>query len=191
MSKKQRIELYLDSQKVVLKSKNPYYESNTGKAYTTMAHPRHDDLYRVNEGIFGLTNKEKLFMVQLEQFDSKNHMELKVYDINYFWDSVRGYFKGIEETPIVIINNKRYSRENIDMDKLKINKDTYESTMDTDRFRNGLLLIAAGGAFGLLAIILYSSGLFCFGAIMSIGLIIVGALVSFGGILDRIYDWAN
>ena len=192
MKKKPRIELYLDSQKAVLGSKNPYYESNTGKAYTTMAHPRHDDLYRVKEGMFGLTDAEKTFINQLEQLAKDKNIQLKIYDLKNFGDSIRAYFKGIEETPVVIIGNKKYTKENFEIDAfIKINKETYESTMDMDRFKNGLLLIAAGGVFVLLSLIMYPSGLFCFSAMFSITLIGVGIIVSFGGLLDRFYDWAH
>ena len=192
MTKKQRIELYLDSQKAVLDSKNPYYESNTGKAYTTMRHPRLDDLYIVKEGVFGLSEKENKFIDQLEKFVAQNKMELKVYDIKNLRPSIRAYFKGIEETPAVIIGKKKFTKDNFDPDSLnKINKETYESTMDADRFRNGMLLIAAGSFFALLAIIFWSTKLFCLSGLISAILIAVGCLVSFGGLLDKFFDWAN
>ena len=102
MTKKQRIELYLDSQKAVLNSKNPYYDSHTGKAYTTMAHPRDDDLYIVKEGMFGLTDSENKFIVQLDQLAKDSNRELKIYDIKNFGPSVRAYFKGIVTTLLAI-----------------------------------------------------------------------------------------
>ncbi len=192
MVKKQRIELYLDSQKAVLDSKNPYYESNTGKAYTTMAHPRHDDLYRVKEGMFGLTDTEKIFINQLEQLAIDRNKELKIYDLKIFGHSVRAYFKGIEETPVVIIGNKKFTKDNLKIDQIiEISKETYESTMDADRFRNGMLLIAAGSLFALLAIIFWSTHLCCISALFYAFLIVVGGLVSFGRMLDRFFDWAN
>ena len=192
MTKKQRIELYIDSQKAVLDSATPYYLSNTWKAYTAMRHPRDDALYIVKEGVFGLTETEKRFIGQLEEFVVQNKMELKVYDINKMGHSVRAFFKGVGETPMVIIGKKKFTKENFDIDQLiKINKETYESTMDADRFRNGLLLITAGGAFGLLTIIYRSSHLCCLSALFSAFLIVVGGLVSFGSALDRFFDWAN
>ena len=192
MTKKQKIELYLDSQKAVLNSKNPYYDSNTGKAYTTLWHPRHDDLYIVKEGMFGLTDTEKKFIHQLEQLAKDKNIQLKLYDLKNFGHSVRAYYKGIEETPVVIICNKKYTKDNFEIDAfIKINKETYESTMDTDRFRNGMLLIVAGSLFGLLAIIFWSTHLCCISTLFSIALITVGILVSFGGLLDKFFDWAN
>ena len=192
MTKKQRIELYLDSQKAVLDSKNPYYDSNTGKAYTTMAHPRLDDLYIVKEGVFGLTEIENKFIGQLEEFASQKHIELKVYDIKNLRHSIRAFFKGIEETPTVIIGKKKFTKDNFDPDQLnEINKETYESTMDADRFRNGLLLISAGSFFALLAMIFWSSKICCLSGLFSAILITVGCLVSFGSLLDRLFDWAN
>lgn len=192
MTKKKRIELYLDSQKAVLDSKNPYYDSNTGKAYTTMRHPRLDDLYIVKEGLFGLTDTEKKFIHQLEQLAKDKNIQLKLYDLKNFGHSVRAYLKGIEETPVVIIGKKKFTKDNFDSDWLnEINKETYESTMDADRFRNGMLLITAGSLFGLLAIIFWSSKICCLSASLSVILIAVGCLVSFGSLLDRFFDWAN
>ena len=190
--KRQRIELYLDSQKIVINSENPYYNKHTGRAYTTMAHPRLDDLYAVKEGYFGLSEKEKVFIVQLDQLAKDSNKELKIYDIKNFWHSVRAYYKGIEETPVVIIGNKQFTPDDINLEQpIELSKETFESTMDPDRFKNGLLLMGIGGAFGLLALILLSSGFFCFSAMISIALIGVGALVSFGELLDRFYDWAH
>ena len=192
MAKKQKIELYLDSQKAVLNSKNPYYDSNTGKAYTTLWHPRHDDLYIVKEGMFGLTDTEKKFIHQLEQLAKDKNIQLKLYDLKNFGHSARAYYKGIEETPVVIIGNKKFTKENLKIEQIiEISKETYESTMDTDRFRNGMLLIVAGSLLGLLAIIFWSTHLCCISALFSAFLIIVGALVSFGRMLDRFFDWAN
>ncbi len=193
MTKKQRIELYLDSQKAVLDSKNPYYSSNTGKSTVARWHPRHDDLYIVKKGIFGLTEKENKFISQLEELASQKHIKLKVYDTKNLGHSIRAYFKGIEETPAVIIGKKKFTKDNFDLDRLNktVNKSTYESTMDADRFRNGLLLIAVGSFFGLLAIIFQSSRLFCLSGFFSAVLIGVGCLVSFGNLLDRFFDWAN
>ena len=121
-----------------------------------------------------------------------SNKELKIYDMKNFWHSVRAYYKGIEETPVIIIGNKQFSKDDINLEQpIELSKETFESTMDQDRFRNGLLLMAIGGAFGLLALILLSSGFFCFSAMISVTFIGVGVLVSFGHILDQFYDWAN
>ncbi len=192
MTKKKLIELYLDSQKIVLDSNNPYYDSNIMKSTVARYHPRNDDLYIVKEGFFGLTDSEKIFIVQLDQLAKDSNRELKIYDMKNFWHSIRAYYKGIEETPVVIIGNKQFSKDDMNLEQpIELSKETFESTMDHDRFRNGLLLMAIGGAFGLLALILLSSGFFCFGAMISVTFIGLGVLVLFGHILDRFYDWAH
>ena len=192
MTKKQRIELYLDSQKAVLDSKNPYYSTHAGKN-PCKHRARDDDLYIVEEGIFGLTDIEKKFMYQLEQLAIEENKELKIYDVKNFWHSILAYFRGVDETPTIISGGKKFTKDIYETEWSSgfENKQKYELTRDTEKLRNGLLFIALGLGFGLLTVLLYPSSTCCLSLIFLAFLITIGCLVIFGDVLDRFFDWAN
>ncbi|MBA3045907.1 MAG: hypothetical protein KKH41_03220 [Candidatus Thermoplasmatota archaeon] len=193
MSRKKRIELYLDSQKVILDSKNPYYSTSAGKTDVTRWHPRHDDCYIVKEGVFGFTETEKKFLSQLEQLAISEGRELKIYDTKNFWHGIRAYFRGVEQTPAIVLGRKRFTKDIYETEWSSgfENKQKYELTMDAERLRNGLVFILIGIGVGLIAVILRTSRLFCFSAILTVVLIAIGSLVIFGNVLDKFHDWAN
>ncbi|MDO9537418.1 MAG: hypothetical protein Q7J68_03765, partial [Thermoplasmata archaeon] len=182
MRRKERIELYLDSQKVILDSKNPYYSTSAGKTDVARWHPRHDDCYIVKEGVFGFTEIEKKFLSQLEQLALSEGRELRIYDTKNFWHGIRAYFRGVEQTPAIVLGRKRFTRDiyEIEWSSGFEDKRKYESTMDTERLRNGLAFILFGIGLGLIAIVLRTSHLFCFTAIFTLVLIAIGCLIIFG-----------
>ena len=192
MSKKQRIELYLDSQKIILDSNNPYYSVNRGK-FQCGKQPRDDDLYIVEEGIFGLTDTEKKYMYQLEQLAIEENKELKIYDVKNFWHSIRAYIRGVDDTPTIIFGRKKFTKDIYETEWSSgfDNKQKYELTRDMEKLRNGMVFITVGIGFGLFAILLYPSVTCCLSLIFLIFPIIIGSLIIFGDALDKFFDWAN
>ena len=192
MTKKQRIELYLDSQKAVLDSKNPYYSTHAGK--NPCEHrARDDDLYIVRDGIFGLSETEKKFMHQLKQLAIDEDKELKIYDIKNFRHAIRAYIRGVDDTPTIVFGRKKFTKDIYETEWSSgfENKQKFELIRDIEKLRNGLIFIVLGLGFGLLTALLYPSSTCCLSLIFLAFLIAIGCLVIFGDVLDRFFDWAN
>ena len=102
-----RIELYIESKKVIVEGKNPYYNTAAGKNIVGMWHSRSDDCQFVKKANLYVSEKENKIKNELEIIASKHGFELNIFDISKTRDALGAFFKGVRETPTVIIGKNK------------------------------------------------------------------------------------
>ena len=105
-----KIELYLNSEKGQILGGDPYMETSAGR-YRSRMRTDTSSCRMVKKAFIGFSKKEKEIRDQLEHIAEQHNVELRVYDVKKTSHAFRAWYKGVRDTPIIIIGKHKFGED--------------------------------------------------------------------------------
>lgn len=108
-----KIELYLNSERGVVKGtgRKNLPPLTLGTTLSGGADGRKYDSWHVKKAFVGLSEKETRMKERLERIAEQYNAELRVYDVKKASHAFRALFKGVRDTPAIIIGKHKFGED--------------------------------------------------------------------------------
>ena len=120
-NKRKKIELYVNSEKGKVKGsgRENLPPLALGTTLSGGAVGRNYDSWQVKKAFVGLTSKEKELIYKLEHIATQYNIDFCVHDIAKTRNPFRTFFKGVKETPTIVIGRFKFKEDYNEKDLLK------------------------------------------------------------------------
>ena len=105
-----KVELYLNSEKGRILGGDPYMETSAGR-YRSRMRTDTSSCRMVKKTFIGFSKKEKEIRDRLERMLTQYNVELIVYDVKQTTHAFRAWYKGVRDTPTIIIGKHRFGED--------------------------------------------------------------------------------